>query len=65
MSAPVIITVHSSDPQEPDLVYRTDDMSLRGRPATIGGRAGVLYDLTWFMPDADTLDDLLNLIGPG
>lgn len=61
----ITIEVHLDDPDEPDLLFRTDDMALRGRPATIGGVEGTFYELLWFVATPPTLEDLLDTIGPG
>jgi hypothetical protein len=65
MSTQVTITLEPDDPEQPTLVYRTRNMELRGGSAALDGVDGVQYVLTWWTPTPQSLEDLLDTIGPG
>lgn len=60
----VTITLEPDDPNEPTLVYRTRNMELRGASAVMDGVDGVQYRLDWWQPTPQSIEDLLDTIGP-
>lgn len=64
MSTLVTITLEPDSPDEPTLVYRTRNMELRGAPAVMDGVEGVQYRLDWWQASPQSIEDLLDTIGP-